>query len=154
MDLFFVVEIIAVIALIALIIAAPKMYRSVNKDLGLERGQPEGPRPATVKEIEVYERVNKGSHGKLFVSDGYLPDGLDAAYERVVLTTLVGGTPYGTSKRVFFNNRVWDVARKYIYYSAQEQAKIEPDTKVSVIWELYKDEFHFRYIIPAPYLED
>ena len=103
MDFVTIVLIIGVVALIALAIAAPKMAQNVNKDLGLERGQPEETRAASGKEIKIYERINKGSHGDLFVSEGYLPDGLNANDEHVVMTTLVGGTPYGTSKKVFFN---------------------------------------------------
>ena len=154
MDFVTIALIIGVVALIALAIAAPKMAQNINKDLGLERGQPEETRAASEKEIKIYERINKGSHGDLFVSEGYLPDGLNANDEHVVMTTLVGGTPYGTSKKVFFNGKAWNVARKYIYYSAKENAVLEPETKVSVIWEMYKGKYHFRYVIPAPYLEE
>lgn len=41
MDFVTIALIIGVVALIALAIAAPKMAQNINKDLGLERGQPE-----------------------------------------------------------------------------------------------------------------
>ena len=155
MDAFFIIEMIVGVAILAVVFKfAYGISRKMNKKLGLGYGEPAEVRPATDREVALYESVNKDAHDDLWVNEGYMPqaygENKQDTKRRAAIAAVSGGNHYAGLITVNINGKNHEIAREDIYYMMDDY--LAEGSKLSVIWEKYEGEYHFRYVIPEIYL--